>query len=334
MLAFGVVLAAMLAAVSPTSAAAGGHGSRDWGHRWWWSCEAQLAEASAVPQELASAWATNDARKLASEFTHDGSLVDDRGGLWAGRRAIRTRFETGFAELLKGTTVELTFVNARCISPDVAVAHTTGGVIFPAHTEPLDPAIQTWTLLREAKGWQVASLQTTHFAPDVEPPTADSAAVSGRSLGRSLRHGWSPGRHSCWADLDEIREVPLRIVDAWEANDAAAFASLWTPAGDLVVGGGQYLIGREQIESYMAKEVFGPVPGIRATAEVVEEECVTADVAVLHTAGGILLPGETKVPPERRGTQSWVIVRHGGEWLINAYQNTRVLQEPEADAVS
>jgi hypothetical protein len=36
------------------------------------------------------------------------------------------------------------------------------------------------------------------------------------------------------------------------------------------------------------------------------------------------MPGETEVPPERRGIQVWVAIKHGEDWLATAYQNTRI----------
>lgn len=42
------------------------------------------------------------------------------------------------------------------------------------------------------------------------------------------------------------------------------------------------------------------------------------------TQGGLLLPGETVVPPERVGRQTWVIVKQGREWAVTAYQNSRI----------
>jgi len=38
------------------------------------------------------------------------------------------------------------------------------------------------------------------------------------------------------------------------------------------------------------------------------------------------MPGETTVPAERLGIQTWVVTKHGRRWLVSAYQNTRINQ--------
>jgi uncharacterized protein (TIGR02246 family) len=50
------------------------------------------------------------------------------------------------------------------------------------------------------------------------------------------------------------------------------------------------------------------------------------DAYIVRTRGGLLMPGETEIHPERLGIQTWVVVRKGGAWLAAAYQNTRIEQ--------
>lgn len=69
---------------------------------------------------------------------------------------------------------------------------------------------------------------------------------------------------------------------------------------------------------------FDGVKGIRVTAPVESVRCLSPTVGVVHTLGGILMPGETEVPPERQGVQVFVVTKHGGEWLVDVYQNTRI----------
>jgi uncharacterized protein (TIGR02246 family) len=70
----------------------------------------------------------------------------------------------------------------------------------------------------------------------------------------------------------------------------------------------------------------GPLRGARATAAVKRARLLSPTVGVVHTTGGILLPGETTVPAERLGIQTWVVAKHGRRRLISAYQNTRINQ--------
>jgi len=129
---------------------------------------------------------------------------------------------------------------------------------------------------------------------------------------------------SCLADQDEIRAVPERIVAGWAANDADAVAAVFTTDTDFVIGDGTFLRGREELRQYMADAFDGFLKDTRVTAPVESVRCLSPGVGVVHTLGGIPLPGETEVPPERQGVQAFVVTKHGGEWLVDVYQNTRI----------
>lgn len=126
--------------------------------------------------------------------------------------------------------------------------------------------------------------------------------------------------------LEAVRAVPQRVVAAWAHNDAEAFAAVWTRHGDLIVGDGTHLVGRDAIKAYMTTAFAGPLKGARATAAVKRARLLSSTVGVVQTTGGILMPGETEVPAERLGIQTWVVTKHGPRWLISAYQNTRISQ--------
>lgn len=129
---------------------------------------------------------------------------------------------------------------------------------------------------------------------------------------------------SCMAEQDAIRAVPARIEAGWAANDADAVAAVFTPDTDFVIGDGTFLRGREELRQYMADAFDGFLKDLHVTAPVESVRCVSRSVGVVHTLGGILMPGETEVPPERQGVQVFVVTKHGGEWLVDVYQNTRI----------
>lgn len=121
-----------------------------------------------------------------------------------------------------------------------------------------------------------------------------------------------------------VRAVVQRTLDAWARNDASGVAAVFARDTEFVVGDGTYLNGRSELRAYMQPAFAGPLKGTRTTATVVSVRFLKRDVAVMHTRGGILFPGETEVPPERRGVQVWVVTEHRGAWLVSAYQNTRI----------
>ncbi len=128
----------------------------------------------------------------------------------------------------------------------------------------------------------------------------------------------------CAAEQDAIRAVPARIEAGWAANDADAVAAVFTTDTDFVVGDGTFLKGREEVRQYMADAFDGFLQDSRVTAPVASLRCLNLTVGVVHTLGGILMPGETEVPPERQGVQVFVVTKYGGEWLVDVYQNTRI----------
>lgn len=133
------------------------------------------------------------------------------------------------------------------------------------------------------------------------------------------------GHGSCRTQQGAVRGFLPRITDAWATGDADAFAAVFTPDASFIVPGQDtYLTTRAQIRAYMAAGFEGPLRGVRATATILDLRCLDPDVAVVVTQGGLLFPGETVVPPDRVGRQTWVVTKRGHRWLVAAYQNSRI----------
>lgn len=158
--------------------------------------------------------------------------------------------------------------------------------------------------------------------------TQGSSEAAGRSSqmtgGNSDSAGPAEQRGSCARERAAIHAVPERIVRAWARNDANAVAAVFTRDTDFVVGDGTFLRSRAELRRYLAAGFDGFLSGARVTAPVASVRCLSRDVGVVHTLGGILLPGEQEVPPERQGIQVFVVTKHGGQWLVDVYQNTRI----------
>ena len=149
--------------------------------------------------------------------------------------------------------------------------------------------------------------------------TAGAAAAADTTESRGSWH------HSCEAEKNVVRSVPLRIPPAWKANDATAFAAVFSDDPSFIIPGQDtYLRSREEIRDYMAALFAGPIKGSRVTARVLSLRCVSRDVGIVVTEGGMLLGSETEVPLERVGRQTWTIVRHRGDWAVAAYHNSRI----------
>jgi uncharacterized protein (TIGR02246 family) len=126
------------------------------------------------------------------------------------------------------------------------------------------------------------------------------------------------------ADQIAIQQVPGRIVAAWQAKDADAFAATFTEDGSMILPGDVYLSGRQPIRDYMAAAFSGPYRGTQVTGTPFAVKPLAEDVVLVLTQGGVLAEGESEVTPASAIRASWLLRRVDGNWLITAYQNTPI----------
>jgi uncharacterized protein (TIGR02246 family) len=85
--------------------------------------------------------------------------------------------------------------------------------------------------------------------------------------------------------------------------------------------------GREAIESSHRALFEGPLKGSQLTGQLgaaAKVRFVRPDVAVVVVGGGSSVSGADTTDAGRESTVSFVLVEEDGEWLITAFQNTRV----------
>lgn len=123
------------------------------------------------------------------------------------------------------------------------------------------------------------------------------------------------------ADKMAIASLTQRVVAAWAAYDADAFADVFTEDGTMVLAG-VYLKGYAAIRDYMADAFEGVYKGTQVTGQPLDMRPLGDDAAILLSQGGVLEPGESEVSESAAIHAAWVAVRQDGRWLLAAYQNT------------
>jgi uncharacterized protein (TIGR02246 family) len=125
----------------------------------------------------------------------------------------------------------------------------------------------------------------------------------------------------------DVRAVLGRLTEAWNSADAAAYGRLFTEDADYVTFFGLNFPGREAIESSHRALFEGPLKGSKLTGQLgasAKVRFVRPDVAVVVVGGGSSLTGADTADEGRDSTVGFVLVQQDGEWLITAFQNTRV----------
>ncbi len=122
-------------------------------------------------------------------------------------------------------------------------------------------------------------------------------------------------------ELHAVSQVPARIVAAWAAHDAEAFAEVFVEDGTMILPG-VYRQGRDQIAGFMRQAFAGPYRGTRVAGTPFDVRFLTPDVAIVLTEGGVIPPGFDEPPAAATIRASWLLVRRAGGWHLAAYQNS------------
>lgn len=113
----------------------------------------------------AAAWNRHDARAYANLFSEDGDAVNIVGWWWRGRPEIERKIREGFEFVFAQSTLTITDVDVRFLSPSMSVAHVrwtmVGAKTPPNMPEPRE-GIQLQILTKQASGWLIASFQNTN----------------------------------------------------------------------------------------------------------------------------------------------------------------------------
>lgn len=121
-------------------------------------------------------------------------------------------------------------------------------------------------------------------------------------------------------DQAAIAAVPARMVAAWAAHDAAAFADLFTDGATMLLPGVQQQ-GKASIKEFMSAAFAGPYKGTRVTGTPLQLIALNADAVAVITEGGVIKAGSTELVAADAIRASWILVKREEKWLLAVYQN-------------
>jgi len=123
-------------------------------------------------------------------------------------------------------------------------------------------------------------------------------------------------------DEAAIHSLLQKIGDCWSRGDGNAFAEPFADDADYIVATGDFLKGRRQIADVHQRVFDGIFKGTRLGGRLTSLRCITPDVVLVHSVGGILFAGEADGSVEANGLTTLVVAKQGGVWRIVCFQNT------------
>jgi uncharacterized protein (TIGR02246 family) len=126
------------------------------------------------------------------------------------------------------------------------------------------------------------------------------------------------------ADEVAIRALYQQMMDAWNKGSDEAYAAPFAEDGDLIGFDGTHFKGRQEIAPFHQRLFETHLKGTRLVGQVTSVRFLSLDVALMHAVGGTVMRGKSGPSPERDSIQTLVATKRGGEWLLAAFQNTRI----------
>lgn len=127
---------------------------------------------------------------------------------------------------------------------------------------------------------------------------------------------------------DQIRQLFEQMCRTWSAGDADAYGACFTVDCDYVSFDGYWERGREPMVAAHDKLFRGVLYGSRLVGDVEGIRHLSADVALVHATGSVLVAWRNDPPRSRWTRNTLVVVRDGaateGQWLCTAIHNGRI----------
>jgi uncharacterized protein (TIGR02246 family) len=115
-------------------------------------------------------------------------------------------------------------------------------------------------------------------------------------------------------DETAIRSLLTRLYDAWAHGDGTAYAQCFAERSDYITFNGMHLRGRTENATLHSALFRSVLKGTKLSAEIQSIELLSSGIALVHTAGS----------GRKKSYQTYVFMKQDEDWLIRAFQNTRV----------
>ena len=118
-----------------------------------------------------------------------------------------------------------------------------------------------------------------------------------------------------------IYDLYRQLLEAWNKQDAHAFAATFAEYGSSIGYDGSPMNGLAEIEMTLSG-IFANHKTATYIAKVREIRFLSPQTAILRAVVGMIPPGKTDINPERNAMQSLVAAYADNQWRIALFQNT------------
>ena len=121
---------------------------------------------------------------------------------------------------------------------------------------------------------------------------------------------------------DEVRALYKRLLERWNARDAAGMAALFAETGNIVGFDGTPIDGRAAVESHLGT-IFATFPTPPFIGKVREVRELGAGTVLLRAVAGMIpSAAQPDINPALNAIQTLVASRRDGQWRIELFHNT------------
>lgn len=119
----------------------------------------------------------------------------------------------------------------------------------------------------------------------------------------------------------DIETIYQQLLEAWNRQDANAFAALLSPIATVIGFDGSTMHGPQEVSAALAA-IFKHHKTARYVWKVRAIRMLGPQVAILESVAGMVPPGQKLIKSETNAIQVMVAAWHYTEWRIESFQNT------------